>query len=90
MKQRSINKVRSNKTSQKKRYVANQVDNRVTPKLKMVGGYMVWCSKELVNTSAQGTKIPTFIRFVNGTYCRAKHDIVHEDGTVTRYAGRNK
>ena len=85
MKHRSVSKVRSSKTSKKNRYVANQVVNRINPILKRIGGYVVWCSKELVNMDNNGTKIPTFIRTVDGTYCRAKHDHVASDGTVTRY-----
>lgn len=88
MKHRSVSKVRSSKTSKKNRYVANQIANRVNPILKRIGGYVVWCSKELVNIDNNGVKVPTFIRFVNGTYCRKKHDFVDADGTVHRYIGK--
>ena len=88
MKHRSVSKVRSNKTSQKNRFVANQMANRVNPILKKIDGYVVWCSKEIINTNDAGIKIPAYIRFVGGTYSRAKHDIVNSDGTVTRYANK--
>lgn len=89
MKHRSVNKVRSNKTSQKNRFVTNQIANRVHPILKRIGGYVVWCSKEIISVSDQGIKLSNpFIRFVNGTYCRAKHDSVSSDGTITRYANK--
>lgn len=88
MKHRSVSKVRSNKTSKKNRYVANQIANSVSNKKGF--NYIVWCSKELVYTH-NGVKLANpFIRFVNGTYCRAKHDHVNSNGEVTRYVGKNR
>ena len=82
MKHRSVSKVRSNKISKKIRKVAKQIANK---KYNNNFGTVVWCSKELFISEGA-----TFIRTVNSTYCKAKHDLVHKDGTVTRYVGRNK
>lgn len=95
MKHRSVSKVRSNKLSQKARFVARQIENAVTKTFHPIK--QVWVSSVFIkaHTDAQTkVEIPARIMQVNGTYCRAKHDYrttdIYGNPTIKRYQAKTK
>ena len=83
MKHRSVNKVRSIKTSKAKRFVANQLANK---KYKSNHPYkQIWVSKVFIDEHKdQVTQItiPAAIRIVQGTYNSKLHGKFNRKGEL--------
>lgn len=90
MKHRSVSKVRSTKLAKKTRFIDRQLVGSQKPRLFI--RRLVWLSNNYhpsVNDPQTGVIIPEHITVGNGTYSRAKHDVVDNNGiTIKRYVVR--